>query len=90
MADPEGFALAVGATPPTKKRKCGRDTYKAILRNTIHQAGHPAPLGGIEFAAELVERMNLFQAGKSDKSLKAFTDEMKSALIRWTPLPETP
>lgn len=82
MADPEGFALVVGATPPTKRRKCGRDTYKALLHNTIHQAGHLAPLGGIEFAAELIERMDLFRAGKNDKSLKAFTDELKSVLTR--------
>ena len=82
MADPEGFALVAGATPPTKRRKCGRDVYKALLRNAIHQAGHLAPLGGIEFAPELVERMDLFRAGKNDKSLKAFTDELKSVLIR--------
>jgi len=83
MADPEGFALAVGATPPALKRKCGRDVYKTLLRNTIHQAGHLAPLGGIEFAPELVERMDLFQAGKNDKSFKAFTDDLRSSLVRW-------
>lgn len=83
VADPEGFALAIGATPPTRKRKCGRDVYKSVLRETIHRAGHLAPLGGIEFAPELVARMDLFQAGKSDKSLKAFTDDLRSALIRW-------
>jgi hypothetical protein len=88
MADPEGFALAVGATPAVPRKKCGRDTYKTLLCNTIHQAGHLAPLGGIEFAPELVERMDLFQAGKSDKSLKAFTDDLKSALIRLSSLPE--
>ncbi len=84
MADPEGFALVVGATPPTRQRKCGRDVYKALLRNTIHQAGHLAPLGGIEFAPELIERMDLFRAGKNDKSLKAFADELKGALARLT------
>jgi predicted MPP superfamily phosphohydrolase len=82
MADSEGFALAVGATPATRKRKCGRDSYKALLRNTIRQAGLLAPLGGIEFASELVQQMDLFRAGKSDRSLKAFTDELKSALTR--------
>lgn len=88
MADPEGFAVVVGATPPIKKRKCGREAYKSLLRNAIHQAGHLAPLGGIEFAPELVERTDLFQAGKSDKSLKVFTDELRNALNRWISLPE--
>jgi hypothetical protein len=89
MADPDGFASIVGATPPTRRRKCGRDTYKGLLRNAIHQAGHLAPLGGIEFAPELVERMDLFKAGRSDKSLKAFTDDLKSALIRLASSPQT-
>jgi len=82
MADSEGFALAIGATPPTRKRKCGRDSYKTLLRNTIRQAGLLVPLGGIEFASELVQQMDLFRAGKSDRSLKAFIDELKSALVR--------
>ena len=82
MADPKGFASVIGAEPPTKKRKCQRDAYKAALSNTIRQAGHPAPLGGIEFAPELVERMDIFHAGRNDKSLKAFIDDLKNALAR--------
>lgn len=89
MADAEGFASVVGATPPVPKKKCGRDIYKSLLHDTIHQSGHIAPLGGIEFAPELVGQMDLFQAGKNDHSLKAFADDLRSALIRMAALPET-
>jgi len=84
MADPESFAQAVGAQPPIGRRKCKRDIYKGLLTDTICQAGLLAPLGGIEFAPELVECMDLYRAGRNDKSMKAFTDELKGALIRLT------
>jgi len=90
MADPEGFASVVGATPPMPKNKCGRDIYKSLLHDTIHQAGHIAPLGGIEFAPEVGGQMDLFQAGNNDHSLKAFADELRNALVRLASLPETP
>jgi hypothetical protein len=72
----------VGAEPKIEREKCERDYYKAALSSTIRQAGHLVPLGGIEFAPDLVEKMDLFRAGKNDKSLKAFVDELKKALLR--------
>jgi hypothetical protein len=82
MVDPEGFASAVGVQPSVGKRKCKRDIYKALLANTIRQAGLLAPLGGIEFAPELVASMDLYRAGRNDKSLKGFTDDLRRALVR--------
>jgi hypothetical protein len=75
MADPKCFASVVGVAPTLPRRKCLRDSYKLALVNAIRQAGHLAPLGGIEFASELVDQMDLFRAGRGDKSLTAFTDE---------------
>jgi hypothetical protein len=37
-------------------------------------------LGGIEFAEEIVECMDLYRAGKDEPSLKHFIDELRSAL----------
>ncbi len=82
MADPESFASVVGAQPPVAKRKCKRDVYKSALANTICQAGLLAPLGGIEFAPELVASMDLYRAGRNDKSLKGFTDDLRRVLLR--------
>jgi hypothetical protein len=75
LADPDSFAQVVGVRPKVGKRKCERDRYKAILSKAIVDAGHPATLGGIEFAQELVADMDLYRAGKAEASLKHFLDE---------------
>ncbi|MBI1995895.1 MAG: DUF4276 family protein [Deltaproteobacteria bacterium] len=75
LADPDSFAQVVGVRPKVGKRKCERDRYKAILSKAIVDAGHPATLGGIEFARELVAAMDLYRAGKAEGSLKHFLDE---------------
>jgi hypothetical protein len=52
-----------------------------MLANAVAQAGHPPTLGGIEFAADIVAAMDLYRAGKSEKSLKSFVDSA-TALLR--------
>lgn len=80
LADPESFKTVVGQRPVVGKKKCARDHYKRVLAKTVRQAGHPATLGGIEFAPELVEGMDLYRAGKGDHSLKAFLDDLRGKL----------
>ena len=50
------------------------------MKTAIQEAGHPQPLGGIEFAAELAEAMDLYRAGRADASLRAFLDDLRAAL----------
>ena len=80
LADPESFNIVVGCWPTVGKKKCARDYYKRLLAKAVQQAGHPPTLGGIEFAAELVEGMDLYRAGRSDRSLKAFVDDLRGKL----------
>jgi hypothetical protein len=80
LADPESFKEVVGLWPTVAKKKCARDYYKAALANVVRKAGHPATLGGIEFAQELVERMDLYRAGRNERSLKAFVDDLRGRL----------
>jgi hypothetical protein len=80
LADPESFKAVVGWRPSVAKRKCVRNYYKDALAKAVRQAGHPSTLGGIEFARELVAGMDLFRAGKNDRSLKAFLDDLRSKL----------
>jgi hypothetical protein len=74
LADPTSFAQVVGASPKIGKRKCERDVYKGVLREAVVNAGHPVGLGGVEFAEEIVDAMDLYRAGKGEKSLKLFVD----------------
>ena len=80
LADPKSFEVVVGYRPRIIPNKCERDHYKHLLLEAIRKADHPAPLGGIEFAPELVEEMDLYRAGKSDSSLKAFLDDLRAKL----------
>jgi len=80
LADPESFKDVVGHRPTIAKRKCVRDYYKDALVKVVRKAGHPATLGGIEFAQEIVEGMDLYRAGKNDRSLKVFVDDLRRNL----------
>lgn len=82
LTDPASFHTVVGATPRVGKKKCERDHYKRILARTIRAAGHPPTLGGIEFAREIVDAMDLYRAAKADKALKDFVQTARSAIRR--------
>jgi hypothetical protein len=80
LADPPGFHEAVGATPRVGRRKCDKGHYKAILADTVAQAGYPPLLGGIEFAREIVERMNLHRAATNVRSLAHFIQGIRAQI----------
>jgi hypothetical protein len=80
LADPESFKDVVGHRPTIARKKCARDYYKDALAKVVRKAGYPATLGGIEFAQELVERMDLYRAGRNERSLKAFVDDLRGRL----------
>jgi hypothetical protein len=50
------------------------------LAEAVRDAGHPTTLGGIEFAAELINGMDLYRAGRNDHSLRAFLDDLRKGL----------
>ena len=78
MADVYSFYEVVGYQPGLTSEKCERNYYKALLRTAVQRGGHPQTLGGIEFATELVEQMDLYRAGRTDRSLKAFVEDLRS------------
>jgi hypothetical protein len=82
MADPTSFAQVVDAEPNVGKQKCQRDYYKHALASTVTSAGHPALLGGLEFADDLVDAMDLYRAGKTDPALAQFLSDLRAALQR--------
>jgi hypothetical protein len=80
MADPESFAQAVGAGPRSLRRKCQPGRYKELLRQAIRNAGHIPTLGGIEFAREIVQAMDLYRAGQNEPSLRAFLNDCRDQI----------
>lgn len=80
LADPDSFHKVVGYRPAVGREKCEREHYKRLLADAIRKGNQPATLGGLEFAAELVEAMNLYRAGRSDSSLRAFVSDLRRRL----------
>ena len=74
----------VGYRPNVGDKKCARGHYKQVLTTTIRQAGHQVILGGVEFAPELVEGMDLYRAGRNDSSLNAFLRDLRVRLRQVT------
>ena len=80
LADPDSFHKVVGYRPAVGREKCEREHYKRLLADAIRKGNQPATLGGLEFAAELVDAMNLYRAGRSDSSLRAFVSDLRRRL----------
>lgn len=82
LADPDSFIGVVGHRPAIGRKKCARDHYKALLADAVRAAGHPPTLGGIEFAREIALALDLYRAGKNDRSFKAFVDDLRGKFQR--------
>jgi hypothetical protein len=79
LADPVSLSQALGLVVSREKRKCERGYYKRKLVNALRHAGQFVTLGGIEFAEEIVECMDLYRAGRNEPSRKHFVDDLRSA-----------
>ena len=80
LSDRQSFKDVVGVQPPAERRKCERGRYKRILAQAVRDGGHPAILGGIEFAKELADTMDFYRAGRAERSFKQFVADAVSAL----------
>ena len=63
--------------------KCSRDLYKQRLIEAIHATGITPGLGGIEFAEEIVQAMNIERAMRADRSLKHFVNDLRAEFRQW-------
>ncbi len=82
FADPAAFGSVVGANGQLGKRKCQRDFYKDKLREAVIAGGNTPVLDGIEFAADVVEAMDAYQAKQNDPSLGVLLDGLHSFAAR--------
>ena len=63
--------------------KCSRDLYKQRLIEAIHATGITPGLGGIEFAEEIVQAMNIERAMRADRSLERFVNDLRAEFRQW-------
>lgn len=85
LLDSAAFKKAVrgkGCSAPDQK--CQRDRYKKLLMEAMIQSGVRPPLGGMEYAEDIVNAMDFERMEKSDPSLGHFLKSMRSKFKEWT------
>ena len=83
LLDGAAFKRVFGKGCDAPDRKCSRDLYKQRLIQAIHATGITPSLGGIEFAEDIVQHMDVERAMRADRSLERFVVELRSAFRRW-------
>lgn len=81
LLDSAAFKSVVGKGCNTPDQKCSRGRYKKLLLEAMHNAGVNPPLGGMEYAEDIVNVMDLQRI--DDKSLERFCKELQSKFKAW-------
>lgn len=86
LLDSAAFKTVFGRGCKAPDRKCERGRYKRSLAEAIRGTGIEPALGGVEFAEDVVEAMNLRRIGrgkKADGSLRRFVEELGGVFRNW-------
>lgn len=79
LLDGAAFKAILGHGCRAPDQKCARNRYKEALIRAILDAGVTPSLGGIEFAADIIQEMDLNRAASADPSLRRFLDDLRHA-----------
>lgn len=80
LLDSAAFKKVLGRGCAAPDYKCERDRYKRSLIEAVRAAGVTPLLGGVEYAEDIAEAMDLMQG---DKSFSTFLSELRAKLIEW-------
>ena len=80
LLDGEAFKKVLGHGCSAPDQKCEKNRYKQVLASQMARAGIEPLLGGLEYAKDLIEAMNLQRAMAVDKSIKHFLTDLRREL----------
>ena len=83
LLDGAAFKSVLGRGCKAPDQKCDRDRYKHLLIEAICAAGIAPSIGGIEFAEDIVCKMDLNRAAQADRSFKRFVDALNGVFRGW-------
>ncbi len=83
LLDGAAFKAVFGRGCQAPDRKCVRKLYKRKLIDEIHAAGGITLLGGIEYAEDIVQHMDINRAAQVDDSLQRFVEGLRSIFRGW-------
>jgi hypothetical protein len=81
LSDPVSFAETFDVQPAIGEVDA-QHIWKTRLVEALEAAGQIVVQGGAELAEEIIEPMNFYRAGRSDQTIRAFTDDLRAALRR--------
>jgi hypothetical protein len=82
LRDPAAFKAALGIACQTVQQKCGRDRYKKLLIDSVRDAGVVPLLGGLEYAEDIIAKMDLGSAS-DDRDFGDFLQEVHARARLW-------
>jgi hypothetical protein len=80
LLDGEAFKPVVGRGCKAPDEKCEKQRYKRLLAQAVLEAGVQPLLGGVEYAEEIADRMNVQRACDRDVSFNRFVQELRTWL----------
>ena len=85
LLDGAAFKTALGQGCSAPDRKCSRNRYKQLLIEAICAAGHTPILGGLEYAEDILQHMDIDRAARTDRSLQRFVESLRDMFQGWQP-----
>lgn len=85
LLDSAAFKAVFGRGCKAPDQKCERARYKKALIEAILESGVTPSLGGIEFAEDIVQAMDIQRAGQNDPSLGRLLEELQAIFRNWRP-----
>ncbi len=83
LLDSAAFKSALGRGCNAPDLKCSRDRYKQVLLEEMQDAGVSPPLGGIEYASDIVAAMDLDTVERADVSFGKLLRDLLSLFNKW-------
>lgn len=80
LIDSHAFKAVLGRGCNAPDLKCERQRYKLLLLRAMEEAGIVPPLGGMEYARDIVEHLALEKMNNLDKSLALTVNALQNRL----------
>ena len=85
LLDGAAFKAVFGTGCDAPDQKCDRGRYKQRLIEAIYATGTIPRLGGIEYAEDIMQRINIDRAARMDASFRHFVTALRNTFRGWQP-----
>ncbi|MDE2723063.1 MAG: DUF4276 family protein [Gemmatimonadota bacterium] len=83
LLDGAAFKAVFGKGCDAPDQKCARDRYKQRLIEAIYATGITPRIGGIEYAEDIIQKMNINRAARADNSFNQFVSDLRNIFRGW-------